>query len=153
MGRGLIATWLWLQPIVIDLHFKITLYEFKHCSSLSRLKYVVLNQYFPLRGEPKAHGQWCSNRILLNDINGNHSRALPWAVPVQHRGKILLYHFVSSNEDVPGLKFTGWDEVVMLGISKNDTFLFSNNPAVQPISLVKVRVRCGVGLGVSIFVA
>ncbi len=30
-------------------------------------------------------------------------------------------------------------------------FLFSANPAVQPISLVKVRVRCGVGLGVSIF--
>ncbi len=33
----------------------------------------------------------------------------------------------------------------------NCNFLFSANPAVQPISLVKVRVRCGVGLGVSIF--
>ncbi len=79
---------------------------------------MLYESIFSVRGEPKAHGQWCSNRILLNDINGNHSRALPWAVPVQHRGKILLYHFVSSNEDVPGLKFTGWDEVVMLGISK-----------------------------------
>ncbi len=33
------------------------------------------------------------------------------------------------------------------------TMLFSANPAVQPNSLVTVRVRCGVGLGVSIFVA
>ncbi len=33
----------------------------------------------------------------------------------------------------------------------NCNFLLSANPAVQLISLVKVRVRCGVGLGVSIF--
>ncbi len=35
----------------------------------------------------------------------------------------------------------------------NCNFLFSTNPVVQPISLVKVRARCGVDLGVIIFVA
>ncbi len=33
--------WLWLQPIVIDLHFKITLYKLKIVSSLSKIKYDI----------------------------------------------------------------------------------------------------------------
>ncbi len=33
--------WLWLQPIVIDLHFKITLYKLNIVSSLSKIKYAV----------------------------------------------------------------------------------------------------------------
>ncbi len=41
---------------------------------------------------------------LLNDINGNHPRALPRAVPAQRRGKMLLYRFVLSNGGVPGLE-------------------------------------------------
>ncbi len=33
--------WLWLQPIVIDLYFKIALYILNIVSSLSKTKYVV----------------------------------------------------------------------------------------------------------------
>ncbi len=33
--------WLWLQPIVIDLHFKITLYKLNIVSSLSKIKYAI----------------------------------------------------------------------------------------------------------------
>ncbi len=33
----------------------------------------------------------------------------------------------------------------------NCNFPFITNPAMQPISLIKARVRCGVGLGVGIF--
>ncbi len=40
--------WLWLQPIVIDLHFKITLYKLKIVSSLSKI-----NQYSPWEQSPK----------------------------------------------------------------------------------------------------
>jgi len=35
----------------------------------------------------------------------------------------------------------------------NCNFPFSTNPTMQPISLIKARVRCGVGLGVGIFLA
>ncbi len=44
--------WLWVQPIVIDLHFKITLYILNIVSSLSKIK-CCINQYFPWEESPK----------------------------------------------------------------------------------------------------
>ncbi len=60
-----------------------------------------------VRAEPKARGQWCSGpefEPLLNDITGNHPRALREPSPAQRRGKMLLYRFVLSNGGVPGLE-------------------------------------------------
>ncbi len=62
--------WLWLQPIVIDLHFKITLYKLNIVSSLFKIKKLVASGV--------QTGVW---EPLLNDINGNHLRALPQTVP------------------------------------------------------------------------
>ncbi len=73
---------------------------------------MLYKSIFSVRAEPKACGQWCSDRSLnlLHDIKGNHPRALPRAVPEQRRGKILLYGSVLSNGGVPGLEIcrVGW---------------------------------------------
>ncbi len=39
--RKVFHHWLWLQPVVIYLHFKITLYIFNIVSSLSKIKYAI----------------------------------------------------------------------------------------------------------------
>ncbi len=51
--------WLWLQPIVIDLHFKITLYKLNKILVYLN-KICLYKSIFSLRAEPKARGQWCS---------------------------------------------------------------------------------------------
>ncbi len=104
--------WLWLQPIVIDLHFKIKLYKLNIVSSLSKIKYAIKINIFR---ESRAQSLWSvvfgpEFEHLLHDIKGNHPRALLLAVPEQRRGKILLYRFVLSNGGVPGLEIrrVGW---------------------------------------------
>ncbi len=47
--------WLWLQPIVIDLHFKITLYKLNIVSSLFKIKYAI---YINSLLESRAQSSW-----------------------------------------------------------------------------------------------